>query len=81
MYSTLSTLLNASLTALSKHSVTRPADWVTPCFRQVWRKRREVYSLPRSLGKITHLTSPPRVATAKCRAATISSSSWSSPIA
>jgi hypothetical protein len=44
-YSTLRTLLNASLTALSKHEPTRPMDWKTPSRRQAPRNLREAYSL------------------------------------
>ena len=48
-YSTFSTLLNASLTALSKQDPTRPMDWKTPSRWQARRNLREAYSLPRSV--------------------------------
>lgn len=42
-YSTFRMLLNASLTALSKHDPTRPMNCVAPSLRRARLNRRELY--------------------------------------
>jgi hypothetical protein len=49
--------------AVSRAGPTRPIDWTIPSLRQLSLNVAEVYSLPRSLWKITPSTLPPRVAT------------------
>ncbi|WP_405961957.1 hypothetical protein OG235_07470 [Streptomyces sp. NBC_00024] len=53
MYSTLSTLLDASLTALSKQDPTLPMDWGLPNVRQACLNFWEQYSLPLLVCMIT----------------------------